>query len=550
MRLAVIDSHEGSGARSPRLRPQPRFGAPPARGASAPSGDRNGACHLALAAIVSFATALSACKGAGEAEGSPAIELSKVESVGAPSDGATGVTPRTKAPPAADELSAAFARTAAAVRPSVVRIEVESSRPLELSSASPRREAPPSGNLHDVLEQHFGPPRTGSEPQRLVRATGSGFLLDEPPGHIVTNSHVIHGADRVTVVISEGRRFPAKIIGEDPESDVGLLRFETSPPELTAARLGNSDALRVGQWVLAIGSPHSLEQSVTAGIVSGLGKASGRMRLSGARVREYIQTDALINPTNSGGPLVNLSGEVIGINTLIDIGAGGSYGFAIPINQAKQVAHALVREGRVRYPYLGLLVTNLQDMPEALRGERSRDDAEQGAYVSRIAPGGPAARAGLKPGDLVTEVDGSPVESADQFVERIAEHEIGEKLRIGIVRNGDTRHVALQIAELPTQVDEDRAKLGIVLQTLDESLAQALGLAPQTTGAVVAQVQPDSPAHRAGLVPGDVIVQIDRRDMSSAEQTGTVLRQVSDRPRLLRVLGAQGARFVTIKGDP
>jgi serine protease Do len=467
----------------------------------------------------------------------PAAPAAPLPRAGTPT---TSVTPPTDAPPAADALSAAFARTAAAIKPSVVRIDVEAGSP---SGAGGGGALPDEPDLPDLFRRYFAPesPRGGAP--MPTRGTGSGFLLDQPPGYVVTNSHVIHGATRVEIVIADGTRYPAQVVGDDPHTDVGLVRFEKAPTGLVAARLGNSDALQVGQWVIAVGSPLGLAQTVTAGIVSGLGDTGGQMRLSGERVRQYIQTDALINPGNSGGPLVNLSGEVIGINTLINVGPGGSYGFAIPINQAKQVALALAKEGRVRYPYIGAMVGDVAKLPQEVRDKLGKGLPERGAYVSDLSPGAPAALAGLQPGDVVVSLDDKPVDSANAL---IATHAIGDKVKLEYVRNGERARAHVQVGELPDE-EGQQGKIGVSLQTMDPQLAQALGLDPRTRGAAVAEVVPGSPADRAGLQAGDVIAQVDGVAVGSAEDAVRELRKPTGKPKLLRVLGSRGARFVTVR---
>jgi serine protease Do len=454
------------------------------------------------------------------------------------------VTPSTESPPAADALSAAFARTAAAIKPSVVRIDVETASSSVLTGAGG---APGAPDLSDLFRRFFAQPQPpGGGTPTPQRGTGSGFLLAQPPGHVVTNSHVIHGAARVEIVATDGTRYPAQVIGDDPHTDVGLVRFEKPPAQLVAARLGDSDALQVGQWVIAVGSPLGLAQTVTAGIVSGLGKTGGQVRLSGERVRQYIQTDALINPGNSGGPLVNLSGEVIGINTLINVGPGGSYGFAIPINQAKQVALALAKEGRVRYPYIGAMVGDVSALPTAMREKLGKDVPDHGAFVSDVSAGAPAERAGIKPGDVVVSVDGEPVRDASGLISLISSHAIGDEVKLEYVRNGDHARTKVEIAELPGE-DDQQGRIGLSLQTIDAQLADALGLAPGVRGAAVAEVVRGSPAERAGLQPGDVIVEVDGVAVSSAEEAVRALKKPSSKPKLLRVVGAGGARFVTVR---
>jgi serine protease Do len=281
------------------------------------------------------------------------------------------VTPKIEKPHEAEALSAAFANTAKAVRPSVVRIDVEIGAPRAAGAQGRHRGGPGSPNNpsdEDLRRffQHFfggednpdlGPPTPG-------RGTGSGVILDTR-GDIVTNSHVVEHASKVTVILNDGQEIPAKVVGRDARTDVAVVRLQKVPGNLTVARLGDPDKLEVGEWVLAIGSPLGLDQTVTAGIVSGKGHVGRRVQMSGERVRGYIATDAKINPGNSGGPLVNLDGEVIGINTLINVGPGGGYGFAIPINEVRRVTDVLLKEGRVRYPYLGVMVGDVSGLAPA-----------------------------------------------------------------------------------------------------------------------------------------------------------------------------------------
>ena len=223
-----------------------------------------------------------------------------------------------------------------------------------------------------------------------AHGVGSGFIIGTN-GDIITNRHVVQGATKVTVTMNDGKEYPAQVVGKDAQTDVAVVRLEKPPANLVVARLGDSDKLEVGEWVVAVGSPLGLEQTVTAGIVSGKGRPGRHVQMSGKRVRGYIQTDAKINPGNSGGPLVNLEGEVVGVNTLIQVGAGGAYGFAIPVNEVRRVAQLLVKEGRVRYPYLGPAADGRQGS-----GRRAEGEAGQaGAAAGRGRPGADA-RAGRR----------------------------------------------------------------------------------------------------------------------------------------------------------
>src|SRR5262245_12883051 len=311
------------------------------------------------------------------------------------------VTPKTEVPGEAKALSRAFSSVAKALGPSVVRIEVEVGSPAARSSGG-RRGAP-----DDVppMFRHFfefgpgeGMPMPG--PQHGV---GSGFIMDGS-GDIITNRHVVQGATKVTVTMNDGKEYAARVVGKDAQTDVAVVRLEKPPANLAVARLGDSDKLEVGEWVVAVGSPLGLEQTVTAGIVSGKGRPGKHVQMSGNRVRGYIQTDAKINPGNSGGPLVNLEGEVVGETTLIQVGAGGAYGFAIPVNEVRRVAQTLIKEGHMRYAYLGLMLTSAKDLDDAQRAKLGKNLPGSGAVVAEVTPGGPAGKSAIRPGDVIQQV--------------------------------------------------------------------------------------------------------------------------------------------------
>src|SRR4051794_16397763 len=294
--------------------------------------------------LVTTTLALGAASGVGGLLGS------RAESAPAP------VTPKTQTPSEARALSRSFSTVAKALAPSVVRIDVESEQPrVARNDRRQQQQVPPE--LERLFERFFGdqfdfpPPGGGGGPG--MKGTGSGVVLDTS-GFILTNSHVVENAAKLTVSFSDGREFSAKVVGRDPDTDVAVVKLEKAPSNLVAARIGDSSKMEVGEWVLAIGSPLGLDQSVTAGIVSGKGHVGAHVQMSGRRMREYLQTDAKINPGNSGGPLVNLDGEVVGINPLINMGPGGAYGFAIPINQASRVAKVLLTEGKMRHAFLGV----------------------------------------------------------------------------------------------------------------------------------------------------------------------------------------------------
>lgn len=463
-----------------------------------------------------------------------------------PPGAAGSITPKTEKPPEARALSNAFAAAAKALRPSVVRIDVESGPP-RVASRGGRGPSPMPRDLPRLFE-HFFEIEPGDATPTPRRGTGSGVVIDTS-GNIVTNRHVVEGSTKVTVTFFDGTEATAKVVGTDPRTDVAVVRLDKIPRTLTAARLGDSERLEVGEWVLAVGSPLGLEQTVTAGIVSGKGRAGRRVRMSGDRVRSYIQTDAKINPGNSGGPLVNLDGEVVGINTLINAGPGGAYGFAIPVNEVKRVSQVLLKEGRIRYPYLGIMVGDLSSLEPEKKAKLGGNVPERAAFVSEVSPGGPAAKAGIKPGDLVTQIDNQKIEYGADVVDYVSSQNIGSKVKVSYLRDGKPGSTTVTLGELPGSDEErvaDSGKLGLGLQTLSPDIAQSLGLPGNLKGAVIADVVEGSPAARAGLKAGEVIVEVDRKPVASAEEAGSALRQARPGGHLVRVRSAAGARFVTI----
>jgi serine protease Do len=485
----------------------------------------------------------------------------------APAAGPTGatdfaITPKIEKPAEAKVLSNAFAAAARALGPSVVRIDVESGSPPTATGGPRGRQAvPPDADVPEFFRHffEFGPGQgpgqgPGSPGGGVRRGTGSGVVIDSA-GNVITNRHVVEGATKVTVTLADGTEILAKVVGSDARTDVAVVRLEKAPKGLIAARLGDSDKLEVGEWVLAIGSPLGLEQTVTAGIVSGKGRAGRRVHMSGDRVRSYIQTDAKINPGNSGGPLANLDGEVVGINTLITAGAGGAYGFAIPINEVRRVSQLLVKDGRVRYPFLGVMVGDLSGLEPEKKATLGANLPPKAAFVSEVSPGGPAAKAGIHPGDLITQIDGKKIEYGADVVDYVSSRGIGTPVSIGLSRGGKSISTTVALGELPGDDDNRVAqggqggKIGLGLQTLTPEIAGSLGLPGGTKGAVITEVAPGSPAEKAGLKEGEVIVEVDRRPVGSVDDAVAALRGPRANGHLVRVRGAAGARFVTIPSN-
>lgn len=299
------------------------------------------------------------------------------------------------------------------------------------------------------LERFFGDQNPAPERRRVRQGTGSGFILTQD-GRLLTNAHVVADADEVTVILKDGRRFEGEVVGTDPVTDVAVIKIEATG--LPTVKLGNSENLVPGQWAIAIGNPLGLDNTVTQGIISATGRSSSEVGVPDKRVR-FIQTDAAINPGNSGGPLLNDRGEVIGVNTAIISGAQG-LGFAIPIETAERIANQLLAKGRAEHPYLGIRMAELT--PEIREEINQRDlgfkvQQDQGVLIVEVLPNSPADRAGLQAGDLVEQIDGEPVENADQVQAKVDTITSGDTVELQVERNGKARKLDVKPAELPAE---------------------------------------------------------------------------------------------------
>jgi serine protease Do len=410
-----------------------------------------------------------------------------------------------------------WAEIAAAVMPAVVN--VSTTRRVEARPA-PERRGPRDEQLEEFFERFFGR-REGfptPRPPREGRSLGSGFIL-HPDGYIVTNHHVVDGAAAIRVTLGDGRELPATVVGRDPQTDLTLLRVEAS--DLPVVPLGESSRLRVGEPVMAIGNPFGLEQTVTTGIVSATGRVIG-----GGPYDDFIQTDASINPGNSGGPLINARGEAVGINSAIFSRTGGSVGigFAIPVDLAKPILTQLAEKGRVERSQLGVTIQQLT--PDLARAFGV--DAREGALVSSVAEGSPAERAGVKPGDVILEYDGTEVGAWSTLPRLVAMTPPGRKVGLVVLRDGqrvplEATVARMQDGEAPVAAKaEETGRLGLSVQPVTPELAARLGLKDQR-GVVVRSVEPDSPAARAGLRPQDVIIEVNGKPVQDiADLTGAL----------------------------
>jgi serine protease Do len=383
--------------------------------------------------------------------------------------------------------------------------------------------------------------RSDRQPEYRQTAQGSGFIISDD-GYILTNNHLVGEAEKVTVRLADDRELDAEIKGTDRESDVALIKIDAD--NLPTVRLGDSDALEVGEWVIAIGNPFKLSHTVTAGIVS----AKGRSGLGVAEFEDFIQTDAAINFGNSGGPLLNLNGEVIGINTAI-IGPGGNIGIglAIPINMARQVYPRLMEGGKVVRGYLGIWY---EPLTPKLADAFGLEDTE-GVAVSEVIEDSPAEKAGLKPNDIIVEFDGEPVKNANEFRNRVAMTKPDKEVDIVVLRNGKREKFAAKLANrseagIGRAPSEAMEQLGLTVQPLTTDLARRLGY-EGLTGVVVTEVGQGSLADRAGISVGALIMEVNQQQVESVREFNQAVQKAAKEGKaLLRIKYEDYTRFIVL----
>jgi serine protease Do len=372
---------------------------------------------------------------------------------------------------------------------------------------------PSSEDLGRKLSEDLRRKLPGDMPQTLrAHSLGSGFII-RADGYIVTNNHLVEEASDIKVKLPDGHEFPARVVGRDEKTDLALLKINAQG--LPVLAFGDSESLEVGQAVMAIGNPFGLEGTVTTGIVSAKGRVIGE-----GPYDDFIQTDASVNPGNSGGPLVNAAGQVVGINTAIASQSGGSVGigFAIPISEAKAILPQLEANGRVTRGWLGVTI---QPMTDSLAKALHLPEAK-GTLVAQVMDASPAAKAGFQPGDVIVELDGHPVTKENDLPRLVAATPIGQDVAVKVIRNDQPVTLTAKVAEFPQQQraavpKTDRGQLGLKIQSLTPKLAGELGLKDQS-GVVVAGVQNGGLAAEAGIRPGDVIVQVNRKPVHTVEE--------------------------------
>lgn len=398
----------------------------------------------------------------------------------------------------------------------------------------------------DPFFQHFfrQHPRRQMPQERLERSRGSGVIV-QTDGVVLTNNHVVDGADEVVVTLHDGREVEAEIAGTDPASDLAVLRLKDAPKDLQALGFGDSDALRLGEVVVAIGNPFGVGQTVTMGIVS----AKGRANVGIVDYEDFIQTDAAINPGNSGGALLNLKGELVGINTAILSRSGGyqGIGFAVPSTMAQSIMSDLLDDGKVVRGFLGVMI---QDLTPAL-ARAMKVEGTAGVLISDVVDGSPADRAGLEPGDVVEKIDGRPVQSAAKLRNLVASVGAGRTVAIELKRNGDAKKIDVELEEKAggqrASARGGDASEGIAVEPLSDMLRSRYEIDRRVEeGVVVTAVKPGSWAARAGLRPGDVILGIDQSQIEDPQDLADALKE-ADEEFLVRVHRRGGSLFVVAK---
>jgi len=385
----------------------------------------------------------------------------------------------------------------------------------------------------DFFEKFFG-----DVPQREFkqRSLGSGFIIDEE-GYILTNNHVVEKASAIKVRLKDGKEYDAKIIGRDPKTDVAVIKISTKNGG-TAAPLGDSDKLEVGEWVLAVGNPFGLEHTVTAGIVSAKGRVIGQ-----GPYDDFIQTDASINPGNSGGPLFNLKGEVVGINTAI-VSGGTGIGFAIPINVAKSLLPQLKSKGKVVRGWLGVVIQKVT--PELAKSFNLKES--EGALVSDVTEESPASKADIRRGDVIVSFDGHSIKEMEQLPKLVAATEVGKKVKLGLIRDGKNLEVEITVGELKDEkreakeAPETEKNFGLVVQNITPEIARHLNLKDRR-GVIVTDVQRGSPAENADLRAGDIIAEINKKPVRNVADFKEIVKKASLRDGIVMLVKRENVTF-------
>lgn len=437
-------------------------------------------------------------------------------------------------------LEETFIAVAEEIKPSVVNLSIEK---------SVRGGGPFFGGFDDDF---FGSPFNdifkrffdNYERRYKTKSLGSGVIIDRR-GYILTNNHVIEGADEIKVRLLDGRSFNGRVKGQDPKSDLALIKIEAKD-DLPVVRLGDSDKIRIGSWAIAIGNPFGLEHTVTVGVVSAKGRAIGA-----ATYEDFIQTDASINPGNSGGPLCNIRGEVIGINTAI-VAGGQGIGFAIPINMAKKIINDLIEKGKVSRAYLGVTIQNITE--ELARYFQT--EPGEGVLISDVMRNSPAKESGLREGDIIKEINGKKLHSAHELQREVSSRNVGEKVRLLVLRDGSKVNITATLRELPSSKEEGLAlkeeegsssSLGLSVEPFTKELGRKLNIDEDEEGVIITDVRPGSPGDLAGLKEGDLIKEINRKPVKNISSFNQVVKEIDLKKGAIFLINRQGQKvFVSL----
>ncbi len=421
---------------------------------------------------------------------------------------------------AAFSMQKAFVEVAKRLKPSVVNIRVEKTSQNKIRWSTP--DGDEDGSVEEFFRKFFRAPgfKMPDNEDFKTQAAGSGVIIDSN-GTILTNNHVVKDATSITVKLFDETEIPAKIIGQDPQTDLAVIRVETKKP-LQAAVFADSEKVEVGQWCIAVGNPLGLEQTVTVGVVSALGRSG----IGATAIEDFIQTDASINPGNSGGPLVDLNGRVIGINTLIFNAPGSGIGFAIPSSMASRIARQIIESGKVQRPYLGITMQPVNKELAEHYGLKDRD----GAVVIQLAENSPAEKSGLKPMDIIRTIDGRRMKNTNDVQKYVLSKEIGQDIQLEILRDGSKKSLKIKLERMPDsyglaagevikkqtspQETGEIEKLGFKIQELNDETAKNFGISV-TSGILVSSVKSGSPADKGGLMTGDVITQVNGKEVAN-----------------------------------
>ena len=434
-------------------------------------------------------------------------------------------------------LGQAFVEVAKKVQPSVVNVTTE--KTITMKPWDRYGEDFFKGSPFEDFFKGFGitPREKGKEYRHKQRSGGSGVIVDKE-GYILTNNHVVEGADKIKVRLNDGREFTAILKGQDSRTDLAVLNIKAK--DLPVATLGDSDKLEVGEWAIAIGSPFGLEHTVTVGVIS----AKGRTGLGTGTYEDFIQTDASINPGNSGGPLINIDGEVVGINAMI-IQPGTGIGFAIPINMAKQILNDLIKQGKVVRPWLGISVQDLT--PEM--AEQFQVKEKEGILVAQVHQGTGAEKAGLVSGDIIKSVDDKTIKNTSELIKEIQKKKVGQKVKLGLVRDGKPTTLEVTTSAMPDKPEaikekEIEEKLGARVQELTPQLTARYRISNEIKrGVVVISVEDGSPADELSLQEGDVILEINRKKIETIKDFEKAIKDINLEKGIVFRLHRRGNSF-------